>query len=203
MDKEQRELLKTMSFKKKLEHLWTYYKAWFAGILILAAAVGIGVMMYRGIHTTVLLNIAVVGGDSNQAEKLAEDFARYAGLSEEDGEIRVKANLPDESAGSSLKTALTTLMGADALDVLVCSEGIYDEYSAQEGFLGMEELLGNAGEACGGQVLSDAICMGPDSVLYQEGMVRYDRIYAAVSVNCQNQEKAAEFLCYLLEKPQK
>lgn len=200
MDKEQKKLFKMMTPGKKLEYLWMYYKAWLVGFLFLLAAVGLGITMFRGANTTVLLNIAIVGGDNNQAVKFAEDFAEYAGVTEEDGEIHVKANLPDESSGSSLKTALTTLMGADALDVLICSEGIYEEYSKQEGFLSTKELLGEKAEDYKDKVLEDAVCVGPDSIPGREGMVRYDKIYAAVSVNCRNPELAGRFLYYLLEK---
>ncbi len=200
MDHEQKKLFKRMTFGKKIEYLWMYYKAWLAGFLIFLGAVWLGVIMYRGMHTTVLLNVAIVGGDSIQAVALAEDFAGYAGISEKDGEIRVKANLPDESGGSSLKTALTTLMGADALDVLICSEGIYEEYSGQDGFISMEELLKERKDSSGDYVLDDAICIGNDSVPGREKIVRYDKIYAAVSVNCKNPEMAAKFLCYLLDK---
>ena len=200
MDQEQKKLFKAMTPGKKMEYLWMYYKTWFAGLLILFAAAGIGIMMYRGMHTTVLLNVAVVGGDHNQAVEFAQDFARYAGVTKKDGEIRVKANLPDESSGSSLTTALTTLMGAEALDVLICSEGIYEEYSSQDGFLNVKELLGEEAEAFGGQVLSDGVCLGADSLPGRKKMVQYDKIYVAVSVNCKNRGLAAEFLCYLMEE---
>ncbi|MEZ3436296.1 MAG: hypothetical protein K1W34_17065 [Lachnospiraceae bacterium] len=200
MDKEQKKLFKAMTFGKKLEYLWMYYKAWFAGLLFLIAAVCLGITMYRGAHTTVLLNVAIVGGDNTRAVKFAEDFARYADITAKDGEIRVKANLPDESSGSSLRTALTTLMGADALDVLICSEGVYEEYSGQGAFVSTKDILGKKAEDYGDEVLADAVCVGKDSVPGREEMVRYDKIYAAVSVNSQNQEMAAEFLCYLLEK---
>ena len=102
MDKEQKKLFEAMTFGKKIEYLWMYYKAWLAGFLFLAAAVWIGISMYRGAHTVVLLNVAIVGGDNNQAVQFAEGFAKSAGITARDGEIRVKANLPDESSGSSL-----------------------------------------------------------------------------------------------------
>lgn len=199
MDKEQKKLFDSMTFGKKLEYLWMYYKTWLAAFVFLLAAVCIGIMMYRGMKVEVLLNVAIVGGDHNQAVAFAEDFAAYAGITEEDGEIRVKANLPDESSGSALTTALTTLMGADALDVLICSEGVYEEYSSQDAFLSMEEVLGKQAAGYEDKVLKDAVCLGEDSALFRQEMVRYDKIYAAVSVNCQNPETAAEFLCWMLE----
>lgn len=200
MDKEQKKLFEAMTFGKKMEYLWMYYKAWLVGFLFLGAAVWLGITMYRGTHTAVLLNVAVVGGDNNQAVQFAEEFAEYAGITATDGEIRVKANLPDESSGSALRTALTTLMGADALDVLICSKGVYEEYSRQDAFLSMQDILGEQAGDYGDKVLADAVCIGKDSVPGRSKMVRYDEIYVAVSVNCQNQKRAVEFLCYLLEK---
>ena len=65
MDQEQKKLFKAMTPGKKMEYLWMYYKTWFAGLLILFAAAGIGIMMYRITHTPVLLNMAAVGCDHN------------------------------------------------------------------------------------------------------------------------------------------
>ena len=75
---------KTMTFGKKLEYLWMYQKAWFFGPILLAVIICIGVTMYKGMHTTVLLNAVVIGGDNLQAEQLTESFARYAGKEEKD-----------------------------------------------------------------------------------------------------------------------
>lgn len=73
-------------------------------------------------------------GDSQKAEELNKDFCKYAGIDEKDGIIRIQANIPEDGGSLSSKTALTTLVGADAVDVLICREDVYQEYKKQDGF---------------------------------------------------------------------
>ena len=64
-------------------------------------------------------------GDSQKAEELNKDFCKYAGIDEKDGIIRIQANIPEDGGSLSSKTALTTLVGADAVDVLICREDVF------------------------------------------------------------------------------
>ena len=89
----------TMSVWKKLEYLWMYYKSWLFAAVILVGLICLGVTMYKGMHTKVLLNAVVIGGDSQKAQWLEESFAEYAGIGEKDGEVRVRANIPDDKGG--------------------------------------------------------------------------------------------------------
>lgn len=188
-----------MSFGKKLEYLWMYYKSWLFAALVLAGVICLGATMYKGMHTKVLLNAVVIGGDSQKAEWLTESFSQYAGIEEKDGEVRVRANIPDDKGGTTSKTALTTLMGADAVDVLVCSESVFEEYADQDGFLDMEGLLGEK-KADYGEAVSDyGVLLASGNILERESMTSYDKIYAAVPVNSQNPEMAAKFIEYLLQ----
>ena len=117
----------TMTLGKKLEYLWMYYKGWLAGALCLVLVVSVGVTMYKGMHTTVLLNAVVIGGDDLKAEWLMESFAQYAEIGEKDGVVQIRTNIPDDGGGMMSTTALTTLMGADAIDVLVCPADVYED----------------------------------------------------------------------------
>ena len=60
----------SMSFGKKLEYLWMYYKSWLFAAVILVGVICLGVSMYKGMHTKILLNAVVIGGDSQKAEWL-------------------------------------------------------------------------------------------------------------------------------------
>lgn len=113
---------------KKVEYLWMYYKIWLVILAVVIGVIYLGCTMYKGRHTTVLLNVAVTGGDSQKAEELNKDFCKYAGIDEKDGIIRIQANIPEDGGSLSSKTALTTLVGADAVDVLICREDVYQEY---------------------------------------------------------------------------
>lgn len=192
-----RETWGTMTAGKKLEYLWMYYKSWLFAAVILIGLICLGVTMYKGIHTKVLLNAVVIGGDSQKAQWLEESFARYAGIGEKEGEVRVRANIPDDKGGATSKTALTTLMGADAVDVLVCSESIFEEYADQDGFFEMKTLLDENGSEYSGTLSTYGVLLDSGNILEQEAMTSYDKIYVAVPVNSQNQEMAAKFIEYL------
>ena len=160
----------SMPFGKKVEYLWMYYKIW---LVILAAVIGViylGCTMYKGRHTTVLLNVAVTGGDSQKAEELNKDFCKYAGIDEKDGIIRIQANIPEDGGSLSSKTALTTLVGADAVDVLICREDVYQEYKKQDGF-------------------QETIDFPEDNMLKKKKIISYDDAHAFSISNVNNQQR--------------
>ncbi len=188
-----------MTAGKKIEYLWMYYKGWLAGAVCVVLAVCLGVTMYKGRHTNVFLNVIVVGGDNLKAEWLAEEFSQYADIDGKEGIVRVRANIPDDGGGMTSTTALTTLMGAGAVDVLICPERVYEEYGSQGGFQDMGEVLGERAGDYGEAVLDSGVCLKGGNILEQEEMVAYDKVYAALPVNGQNQETAARFIEYLLQ----
>ena len=190
---------KEMTFLQKAEYLWMYYKIWLVGAVAVIALIWLGIMMYKGAHTNVLLNEAVVGGDSQKARELAEDFAGYCGITDKDGVIRVKANVPDADGTTSQETVLTTLIGAEAVDVLICTGDVYEEYSSQEGFQSMKEVLKDESREADERILDYGIRLSKDSLPGFINLVSYNEIYVAVPVTCQNQEMAGEFVKYLLE----
>ena len=95
----------TMTLGQKIEYLWMYYKGWFAGALCLVLVICIGVSMYKGIRTKVLLNAVVIGGNDLKAEWLEESFARYADISEKDGVLQIRTNIPDDGGKMTSTTA--------------------------------------------------------------------------------------------------
>lgn len=189
---------KEMTFLQKAEYLWMYYKIWLFGAAAVIALIWLGVVMYKGAHTNVLLNVAVVGGDSQKAQELAEDFTGYCGITDKDGVIHVKANVPEADGTTSQQTVLTTLIGAEAVDVLICTGEVYEEYSTQEGFQSMKEMLKDERREADEKILDYGILLSTDSFPGSMGLVSYDEVYVAVPVTCQNQELAGEFVKYLL-----
>ena len=168
----------SMPLEKKVEYLWMYYKIWLVILAVIIGVIYLGCTMYKGRHTTVLLNVAVTGGDSQKAEELNKDFCKYAGIDEKDGIIRIQANIPEDGGSLSSKTALTTLVGADAVDVLICREDVYQEYKKQDGF-------------------QETIDFPEDNMLKKKKIISYDDALAAIMVNAQNKKMAEKFISYL------
>ena len=49
----------SMPLEKKVEYLWMYYKTWLVILAVIIGVIYLGCTMYKGRHTTVLLNVAV------------------------------------------------------------------------------------------------------------------------------------------------
>lgn len=199
-EKRIKEAWKTMTLGKKIEYLWMYYKSWLVGAILIIGVICVGVTMYKGIHTKVLLNITIVGGNNLQAEWLEESFSEYAGIEPEDGIIKIQANLSADSEDSTSQIALSTLVGAEAVDVLVCPQDIYEGFSDQDGFLTVEEVLGAGTEDIldnPDNAAKDALILENDNILKREEMIPYDNAYVAVPVTSKNRDMAARFLEYL------
>ena len=186
-----KKMFEAMTLKKKLEYIWMYYKGVFAAALLIIFAVWLGVTMYKGRTAAVALNVVIAGGDTRTAEWIEKDFTDYGGLTGGDGAVHIKAGLPESGEDPVTKTALTTLIGAEAVDVLICDKDIYREYHEQGGFLTMAEVLGEDADS------EDALMLGKDNILAREGLIGYEAAYAAVPVNCRHKETAGAFLRYL------
>lgn len=185
-DRRQQEIekLKSLNFTGKLEYIWMYYKVWFAAAAGIIVLLYLGVSMYQGSRENVLVNVVVVGGDAQDTEKIEKLEQEIKGALGAEGKydvVRVQANIPLDGGAQTSQTALTTLFGADAVDVLICPENIYQEYARQDGFLEEPLVIENQGR------ITEVI------------QVPYTDIYAAVPVNAQHKEAAEKVMEYLSE----
>ncbi|MDE7038301.1 MAG: hypothetical protein K2O98_10210, partial [Lachnospiraceae bacterium] len=139
------------------------------------------------------------GGDNLKAEWLEESFAQYADVEEEDGVLQMRTNIPDDGGGMTSTTALTTLMGAESVDVLICPKRVFEDYDSYDGFLNMRDVLGDKASGYGDSVLDNGVRLKAGNILEKEAMTAYDEIYAAIPANCQNPKMAAKFIEFLLQ----
>lgn len=188
-EKRQRELekLKSMTLGGKIEYIWMYYKIWFAVVAILVAAVYVGFTMYQGSKANVLVNVVIVGGDAQDTEKievLEQEIKQKLGAKGKYDTVRVQANIPEDGGSTQSQTALTTLFGANAIDILICPQNIYEEYASQGGFAGDTLVLDNEGK------------------IKEIVQVLYDEIHVAIPINAEHKEAAKTVMKYLSEYSQ-
>lgn len=178
-DRKIKEAWKKMSLLQKVDYIWTYYKAYMAAVVLFAAAVWLGVTIYRGMTTEVLLNVVVVGAASQDTEELKQEFTEYAGLEDSDGILRIRTGISADTENSNSTTALSTLLGANAVDVLICPQEVYEKYTGQGGF-------------------TRAITLEEGNPLEKLGLAEYEPAYAAIVVTGENQDLAETFLQFLV-----
>lgn len=179
----EREKLSKMNFPQKVDYIWTYYKILLFIPLAIFAAVYFGYHIYLSSHENVLLNVAIVGGNSlaqNQILNLESDIGELLGAEGKFDVVRVQASIPENTTSDvNGNMALTTLIGADAIDVLICPKATYNDYKKQNGFKDGALLYKNSG-----------------FILDSFGVL-YDDVYIAVLSNVRHSEAAQTFMEYV------
>lgn len=141
------EKLKSMNFMEKLDYIWTYYKLWFAGALAVVALIYLGFTMYQGMQKNEVVSVAILGAnmDADQIETLRDDVKDWMGAEGKNDVVTINANLSADNEESNSKIALTTLIGAQSVDVLICTQEIYEDYAEQDGFISDSLVLKTPG----------------------------------------------------------
>ena len=183
-EKRQMELekLKGMTFLQKLDYIWTYYKILFVIPLILAGVVYMGVTMYQNSLKNQVLSVTVVGGEAmttEDIEALEKEIRTCLKAEGKHDTVLIQPNISTNQSDPSANMSLVTLVAAQAVDVLVCPEEIYEDYKKQNAFEGSVMVYRNEG------------------VIQEKFSVRYDKVYVGVMANSVQKENAKTFAEYI------
>lgn len=78
--KEKRELekkkIKSLGFKDRIEYLWTYYKQWLFGALLIIVLICAGADIYKSKNQEILVGTAVAGVSADYQEGITADGQR-------------------------------------------------------------------------------------------------------------------------------
>lgn len=193
------EKMSQMTLKEKLEYLWMYYKVYLLIPVVIVVLIVVGVQMYHGITQKVLLNLTILGGESTDRTGLEKEILELLGTGKKNEAVKINANLSGSTDDYNSNIALSTLIGAEAVDILICPEEVYKAYADQNSFLNLEDLLSEEALASG-KVQGDALILEGSDYMAQEVGVVYEPAYVCVMSNAQNERQAAEFIEMLLTK---
>ena len=197
-----REKMRGMTLLQKIDYLWTYYKIW------LLVPVGIGIVIYMGcsIYRTktenILVNAIVVGSTLRSTEELSQDVKEYMGEDGRHDVVTLQTNIPDDNMGQTSIVALSTVVGAETVDVIACPEKVYEHFSSQGGFEDMSELFGETGQKEGLELTEkgDALKITDSKFLQKKLGTPYKEVYIGVFINAPHEKGADQFVQYVLEK---
>lgn len=168
----EKEKLKQMNRKEKLEYLWMYYKIWLLVPILLLVGIYLGVCVYRGLTAEVLLQVVVVDSGLDDYDELGDQFKEYIGADESNQKVTFNSNL--NTATYQGEMAFTALLTGESIDLVVCNEEFYQ----QEG----QDVLEKCAE------------LDPDSDYAKKLGVAYEPVYLCVAVNAPNRENAQQFI---------
>lgn len=197
-----KEKMKGMTLLQKIDYLWTYYKIW------LLIPIGIGVVIYiacsayRASQENELVSTIVVGSVSQDTEEIEEEIKTYMGKTEKRDIVRMHMNIPADQLAQTSQVALTTLIGAESVDVIVCPQDVYEHFSSQDGFVDMNQVIGEAKEQEGIELTNkgDALKVTDSKFLQEKLGTPYKEVYIGVFINAPHEKGAAQFVQYVLEK---
>lgn len=192
------EKMRQMTLKEKIEYLWMYYKILFLIPVIIGVVIYLGVTMYQGITREVLLNLTILDGTGTELPGLEEDIKDLLGTGNSKETVEINSNLSGSTDDYNSNVALSTLIGAESVDVLICTEEVYEQYNDQNGFVNLEELLSEETLA-GGKVQEDAVILEKNDYMTEKMGVSYEPAYVCVMENAKHKENAVAFVEMLLE----
>ena len=123
---EEREKLKALSGREKLEYVWNYYKLWIIGVLSFVAITGF--VIYRAATNIdgfwVYGTFANTMADAGTGSPLWEDFTAYAGLDLTQKKVEFNDQsyfdyLKNQAKGNTYYNAFVSLTDAGVMDFIV------------------------------------------------------------------------------------
>ncbi|MDF2513942.1 MAG: hypothetical protein K0S04_3808 [Herbinix sp.] len=181
--KEKRKLelqkIKNLSWQKRMEYLWTYYRYLIIVALAVILVIGTGVTMFQNQQRTQLLSIAIIDANPDKItaiEELKEELLSYLGQKNKQDEVFI------DTAATSVDTEENT-----AKLVMVMS------------FVDWKELLGDEYETYETYMTDGIIDLSRMSKWEEGGYTSYSPAYLCVLKKSEHLEKARSFLDYFLE----
>lgn len=194
---------KSFTFKEKGRYFWDYYKWTLVVLAGVIALIAVGVDMYGNSKESTVLSAAVINASAEGAD-IAPDFKEYLKDKDKNHLVSINTSLKttDEKGtmdyASSMK--ITTMVSAKELDVMICDEGTYKNYSEQGAFIDLKDALDE--ETCekyADQMVGDALCVDQGQVLEKYSVIAYDKVYIAIMNNSSHMDTAKEFIEFILK----
>lgn len=208
-----RKILAPMSWKERIDYLWTYYKFHFIIPLVLIVTI---VMMIQSIaeKKDIVLNVMILGEriDMEKIDKLTAELnllmVKEEDFDEMEVAIRVVPYSPTATDPQVQQAALQKMIvevAAGTIDILVIDQGQFDRMNREEGYFSDIRYL--AGERDLAFDESDVYYSPGNKVtgidvsaitILKDGIQDPDRVLCFLS-NGPNVENAKKFLSYMLD----
>lgn len=210
--------LSGLTWGQRLGYIWDYYKPLMVVLLVIAAAISIGVTIYHNLQINHVFQSCWVNCNSFEfdSDALEAEFAEYIGGIGKNDEISIDTSVQyslteNTQYSMAAQMKLTALMAAGDLDVLLLDGELYDhfmevgasfqelsEICPEEQMKQWEPYLVQGKDAESGKEGVYALLLTDAPVLKQLNAYPEGEVYAVVMAGTGHPEESAEFLNYLL-----
>ena len=201
----EKEKLSKMNFKEKMAYIWEYYKAVIFGIIAVIFIIGTIVNIHENAKYYDLVSIAVVDYAGLQdVSPIEEDIKEALGTGDKYEKVSIDTSYSfgEDLSGADYNTLMkfTAVIAAQSMDVLICSQAVYDNYSRDDYFLDLSTLFDEATcEKYGIQAGDTCLDISKLKKYQDMGLTYYEPCYLTVLVNTKNADNAAKLIEYLEE----
>lgn len=199
----EREKVASMSWKKRIEYFFTYYK-WVLVVAVAVIVLGVfGVNWYKNLQKEELLNVVIVNSSAPSTENLNQDLRKALKIKDKNQIITIDTSVytgegNQTTYNSTMK--LSVVMGARTADIFVCDKETFATYDQDGVFLSVEELMGSEFcEAHAEEVGENYILANQSKLAEEYGIVGYEDAYIGVFSYTEHREHAKAFVEFLFE----
>lgn len=200
---------KALSFRKKLEHIWIYYK-WYilAAAAVICVLVSILGTVANNRKETLISGIFINNATSQEGYAcLAEDFWEYCGADADQKvelvtgrSIDFEAESPSQAEAAAFMT-VTCMIAAKTLDYIITDEASAAHFMEQEVVMDLTQLLPEEALAQWDTIEQDGavIALGLENTAFAQNYpLAAENSCILVIANAPNPENVVRFLEYLM-----
>ena len=179
------EKIKSLSFPKKVEHMWAYHKFILASPIILVLLIVLAHGWIQNMRTDQVLNIGISNGFETDTEWLVNVTEERLNIDNPFSEVMVDTSyitIDGEFDINSIQK-FTVMIAAGGLDIFISNPRMYENYKGQELFMNMNEIFSEEELSEMSLVNNYAIEITHYPVVIERLNLFYDRIYLMVISN--------------------
>ncbi len=198
--------LKSMTFGQKIGYLWEYYRIWLVVLVVVIMLISLFVTMYQNSQKVNLMTLGVANSSiTSDSTEITDELIEMLGTGDKHETATVDTsyyfNDDVELTDPNIIMKFSTMVAAQSMDVLICSENVMKYYSEQEMYLKPSEYLSSDQIAAMGDRVSEyGVRIDGSKLLDKWGLVLYEPVYFTVIANSPNVDNAVTLLENLLEE---
>lgn len=200
------EKLKGMTWREKIVHIWAYYKPLLIAVLVIIIAADITIDAVQEARMEDLLCIGIADANSvdytnmtqqtDEYEALEKELLELLGSGSKYERVTIDTGIMTWAGETTGYEKISTMIGAEKLDILICREAVHQTYKAQDLFADLETVLGEDYSRYEAYMTDGAIDLSLSEKWMEGSWVRYSPVYMDVIADCGNYEQVKVFLEY-------
>lgn len=199
----EREKIASMSWKKRIEYFFTYYKWVLVAIVAVIALIAFGINWYQNLQKEEILNVVIVNSATSDTEKLNQDLRERLKVKDKNQLITIDTSVytgEGNQATYNSTMKLSVVMGARTADIFICDKETFATYDQKGVFLDIEELMGSKFcKAHETEVGKNYISADQSKLAEEYGIIGYEDAYIGIFSYTEHKENAKAFVEFLFQ----